>query len=92
LVALAARDGSKAILIISFYLHPFIRKRYVHSIEDEQILQASIKGVEKKQLPYFLCVTNLMLHGIDTPTQVVHDNTLAALIGTISRKIALMRL
>jgi type I restriction enzyme M protein len=54
-----------------------VRKRYVHSIEDEQILQASIKGVEKKQLPYFLCVTNLMLHGIDTPTQVVHDNTLA---------------
>lgn len=54
-----------------------VRKRYVHSIEDEQILQASIKGVEKKQLPYFLCVTNLMLHGIDTPTQISHDNTLA---------------
>lgn len=54
-----------------------VRKRYVHSIEDEQILQSSIKGVEKKQLPYFLCVTNLMLHGIDTPNQVSHDNTLA---------------
>ena len=54
-----------------------VRKRYVHSVEDEQILQASIKGVEKKQLPYFLCVTNLMLHGIDTPNQVSHDNTLA---------------
>jgi type I restriction enzyme M protein len=54
-----------------------VRKKYVHSIEDEQILQASIKGVEKKQLPYFLCVTNMMLHGIDTPTQVIHDNTLA---------------
>jgi type I restriction enzyme M protein len=54
-----------------------VRGRYVHSIEDEQILQASIKGVEKKQLPYFLCVTNLMLHGIDTPNQVSHDNTLA---------------
>jgi len=54
-----------------------VRKGYVHSIEDEQILQASIKGVEKKQLPYFLCVTNMMLHGIDTPNQVVHDNTLS---------------
>lgn len=54
-----------------------VRKRYVHSIEDEQMLQASIRGVEKKQLPYFLCVTNMMLHGIDTPTQVFHDNTLA---------------
>ena len=54
-----------------------VRKRYVNSVEDEQILQSSIKGVEKKQLPYFLCVTNLMLHGIDTPNQVSHDNTLA---------------
>jgi type I restriction enzyme M protein len=54
-----------------------VRHNYVHSIEDEQILQNSIKGVEKKQLPYFLCVTNLMLHGIDTPNQVSHDNTLA---------------
>jgi type I restriction enzyme M protein len=54
-----------------------VRRQYVHSIEDEQILQGSIKGVEKKQLPYFLCVTNLMLHGIDTPNQVAHDNTLA---------------
>src|SRR5437870_2747241 len=54
-----------------------VRKQYVHSIEDEQILQSSIKGVDKKQLPYFLCVTNLMLHGIDTPNQVSHDNTLA---------------
>lgn len=54
-----------------------VRRNYVHSIEDEQKLQASVKGVEKKQLPYFLCVTNLMLHGIDTPNQVSHDNTLA---------------
>src|SRR5215213_3240977 len=54
-----------------------VRHNYVHSIEDEQILQNSIKGVEKKQLPYFLSVTNLMLHGIDTPNQISHDNTLA---------------
>lgn len=54
-----------------------VRSNYVHSVEDEQILQSSIKGVEKKQLPYFLSVTNLMLHGIDTPNQISHDNTLA---------------
>jgi type I restriction enzyme M protein len=54
-----------------------VRRKYVHSVEDEQILQASIRGVEKKQLPYVLSVTNLMLHGIDTPNQVTHDNTLA---------------
>ena len=55
----------------------YVRRKYVHSVEEEQILQASIRGVEKKQLPYFLCVTNLMLHGIETPNQVSHDNTLA---------------
>src|ERR1041384_5825945 len=54
-----------------------VRRKYVNSVEDEQILQNSIKGVEKKQLPYFLCVTNLMLHGIDTPNQISHDNTLS---------------
>jgi type I restriction enzyme M protein len=35
------------------------------------------RGVEKKQLPHMLCVTNLMLHGIEVPSQSVHDNTLA---------------
>jgi len=54
-----------------------VRRNYVNSVEDEQILQNSIRGVEKKQLPYFLCVTNLMLHGIDTPNQISHDNTLS---------------
>jgi len=54
-----------------------VRRKYVHNIEDEQILQSSIKGVDKKQLPYFLCVTNMLLHGIDTPNQITHANTLA---------------
>jgi type I restriction enzyme M protein len=44
---------------------------------DEQTLQASITGVEKKPLPHLLCVTNLLLHGIETPAQVRHDNTLS---------------
>jgi type I restriction enzyme M protein len=54
-----------------------VRRKYVHSVEEERILQDSIKGIEKKQLPYFLAVTNLMLHGIETPNQISHDNTLA---------------
>ncbi len=35
----------------------------------------SIYGIEKKQFPYMLCVTNLLLHNIDAPA-VVHDNSL----------------
>ena len=36
---------------------------------DEQNKQynKSIYGIEKKQLPYILCITNLFLHGIDNP-------------------------
>lgn len=54
-----------------------IRARYVKSGKDEDKLQASIHGVEKKPLPHLLCVTNLMFHGVDTPSQIRHDNTLA---------------
>jgi type I restriction enzyme M protein len=41
----------------------------------EQV-KRSILGVEKKQLPHLLCVTNMMVHGIEVPTTVRHDNTL----------------
>ena len=54
-----------------------IRKNYVNSIEDEDLLQRSISGVEKKPLPHLLCVTNMLLHQIEEPSQVRHDNTLA---------------
>lgn len=53
------------------------REHYVNTAEDEEILQASIHGVEKKSLPYMLCITNMILHGIDTPTNIKHDNTLS---------------
>ena len=33
--------------------------------------------MEKKQLPHMLCVTNMLLHGIEDPSFVRHDNTLA---------------
>ncbi len=35
----------------------------------------SVYGIAKKQFPYMLCVTNLLLHGLDVP-QVYHDNSL----------------
>ena len=40
-------------------------------------LFSSIHGVEKKPLPHLLCTTNLLLHGLDVPTQVRRDNTLS---------------
>jgi len=51
-----------------------IRKSKTISKETE-ILNKSIKGVEKKSLPHLLCTTNLMLHGLDEPS-VIRGNML----------------
>jgi len=40
-------------------------------------LKNSIKGVEKKPLPHVLCATNMMVHGIEVPSNILNDNTLA---------------
>ncbi len=54
-----------------------MRAQYVKSVDDETLLQKSVFGVEKKQLPHLLCITNMLLHGIDVPFRIQHDNTLA---------------
>jgi type I restriction enzyme M protein len=54
-----------------------MRHRYVKTVDDEQKMQAALRAVEKKQLPHMLCVTNMLLHGIEDPSFVRHDNTLA---------------
>lgn len=54
-----------------------IRRNEVNTVEDRQTLQQQIHGVEKKQLPHLLCTTNMLLHGIEVPSQIRHDNTLA---------------
>ena len=52
-------------------------RRQVNNAAQETQLQNSIAGVEKKQLPHMLCVTNLMLHGVEVPSLVEHGNTLS---------------
>jgi type I restriction enzyme M protein len=54
-----------------------MRERYVKRPEDEAKMQAALRAVEKKQLPHMLCVTNMLLHGIEDASFVHHDNTLA---------------
>jgi type I restriction enzyme M protein len=53
------------------------KQQFVHTSEDRETLSRTIRGVEKKSLPFNLCITNMILHGIDTPTGISHDNTLA---------------
>jgi type I restriction enzyme M protein len=52
------------------------KRKAVRNHEDEALLQSTIRGVEKKALPHLLCITNMILHGIDTPSDIVHGNTL----------------
>jgi type I restriction enzyme M protein len=54
-----------------------MRDNYVKRPEDEQAMQGALRAVEKKQLPHMLCVTNMLLHGVEDPSFVRHDNTLA---------------
>ncbi|HON82401.1 MAG TPA: class I SAM-dependent DNA methyltransferase [Methanoregulaceae archaeon] len=61
-------------------------RRQVKTIEDEKLLQKSVNGVEKKPMPHLLCVTNMMLHGIDVPIRIRHDNTLARPLRDYSQK------
>jgi len=43
-------------------------RNHVKTPDDEELLQRSVQGIEKKPLPH-------LLHGIDVPTNVRHDNT-----------------
>ena len=54
-----------------------VRSNYVKTAEDEQLLQKSVFGVEKKALPHLLCTTNMLLHGVEVPSKIRHDNTLS---------------
>jgi type I restriction enzyme M protein len=49
--------------------------KQVKTAEDREAYAQSIYGIEKKQFPYMLCVTNMLLHDIDSP-QVNHGNSL----------------
>lgn len=51
-------------------------RKQVKSVKDEQKIQESIHGVEKKPLPFMLLITNMMLHGIEEPITMRRGNTL----------------
>src|ERR1700736_3019827 len=47
-----------------------MRDHYVKRVADEVKMQEALSAVEKKQLPHMLCVTNMLLHGIENPSFV----------------------
>lgn len=47
----------------------------IQTTADQTEYDNSIYGIEKKQFPYMLCITNMLLHGLDVP-KIYHDNSL----------------
>lgn len=56
-------------------INHFIKTGQIKNVEDNQVLQDTIMGVEKKPMPHMLAITNLILHDIDTP-KIIHGNSL----------------
>ena len=52
-----------------------VLERQIKTTDDREEYSNSIYGIEKKQFPYMLCITNMLLHGLDVP-RVYHDNSL----------------
>jgi len=50
-------------------------KGQLKTTEDQEAYARSIYGIEKKQFPYMLCITNLLLDDLVVPN-VYHDNSL----------------
>ena len=49
--------------------------KLVKTTDDQNKFDNSIYGIEKKPFPYMLCITNMLLHGVDVP-RIYHDNSL----------------
>jgi type I restriction enzyme M protein len=47
----------------------------IRTTDDQAEYDNSIYGIEKKQFPYMLCITNMLLHGLDVP-RIYHANSL----------------
>jgi len=43
--------------------------------EDIALYNESVFGIEKKSVPYLLCMTNMLIHDVDDP-KIYHDNSL----------------
>lgn len=55
----------------------YVRSHYVKTATDEKKLHDSIRGVELKQLPHLLASTNMIIHGVEVPDNIRHDDMLA---------------
>lgn len=52
-----------------------ILQKQQKTVQDKETINKSLFGIEKKNLPHLLCMTNLLLHDIDEPN-IIHGNSL----------------
>lgn len=45
------------------------------TVEDDALYNDSVFGIEKKPLPYLLCITNMLIHDVNEP-KIYHSNSL----------------
>lgn len=64
----------------------FIRSNEVKKSEDEKLLEKNVNGTELKSLPYFLAITNMILHGVEVPQNIKHDDSLSRPLRDIGPK------
>ncbi|MCA3624595.1 MAG: SAM-dependent DNA methyltransferase [Methylobacterium sp.] len=54
-----------------------MEKNHIRTPKQRAAMEAGLRAVEKKPLPHMLCVTNMLLHGVEDAGFVRRDNTLA---------------
>lgn len=59
--------------------------KQIETTEDKKKYDSSIYGVEKKSLPYLLCITNMLIHNIEEPA-IEHKNSLEKNVSDYSEK------
>lgn len=60
-------------------------EKQIETLEDRRIVQSSLFGIEKKPLPHLLCMTNMLLHDIDSPN-ILRDNSLSTNVRDYTEK------
>lgn len=64
----------------------YVRAHEVRTATDERKMQKTVRGVELKSLPYLLAITNMILHGVEVPQNIKHDDTLSRPLRDIGPK------
>ena len=54
-----------------------MHERHIKRSTQKKTMENNLRAIEKKPLPHMLCITNMLLHKVEAPSFVRHDNTLA---------------